>query len=70
MTTTLGKYFDSIYSAYATFPNLIGITGSIQQLQDGAGIASALGLSTSQVNCANITFNGNTVNMTTGSAKV
>lgn len=67
MTTTLGKYFDSIFGAYLTFPNLTGITGSIQQIQDGSGTASALGLSTAQVNCASITFNGTTIALASGS---
>lgn len=47
-----------------------GITGLIQTVQDGNGNNSALGLSSAQVNCANVTFNGNAVNVVSGALTI
>lgn len=41
-----------------------GVTASVKTITDAKGISSALGISTSQVNCANITFNGHSINTT------
>src|ERR1700676_4908772 len=45
-----------------------GITGTIKTIADGKGTFTALGLSTTQVNCANITFNGHTISSTDSAA--
>jgi hypothetical protein len=67
MAQLSGQLVNATLGGFLITPNNTGITGTIQQISDGNGLSTALGLSTAQVNCSNVTFNGTTVNITSGS---
>lgn len=73
MTTISGSDPNVTYKAILTcgvtsLTSASGVTSSVQPVQDAQGNSSALSISTVQVNCANFTFNGNTINLTSGAA--
>jgi len=65
MAQLSGQLVNATLGGFLITPNNTGITGTVQQISDGNGLSTALGLSTGQVNCSNVSFNGTTLGLTT-----
>lgn len=70
MTALTGQNPNTTYVALLQCGDAVGLTSSLKTMQDGLGTSSALKLSTTQVNCGNVTMTGTTLSVVSGSLTI